>query len=232
MVVGATPLALVHSPLVGPGTWHRAAELLEQQGWPCTVPDLTPSLRAGPPFAARQLARVLECAGERGAVVVGHSGAGPLVARAAGASDGFAGCVLVDAMLPSPGARWRATAPRDLDERLGELAHDGWLPPWPQWWEPGELEALLVDPAVRAAFVADCPPLPVAMLDEPQPAGVRWREARGAYLQLSEGYGDEAAAARDLGWPVLERSGHHLWLLTDPERVVDPLLELVAALVR
>jgi UDP-N-acetylmuramoyl-L-alanine---L-glutamate ligase len=225
-------LVLVHSPLVGPGTWRAAAGRLEHEGWSCTLPDLTDSLRAGPPYAARQLASILKTARDRGSVVVGHSGAGPLVAQAAGAAEAIAGCVLVDATLPTPGRSWRESAPAPLCARLDELARDGWVPPWPQWWGPGELEALVVDPELRAAFVADCPELPLAMLDEPQPAGVAWRDASGAYLQLSAAYDGEADAARSLGWPVLERPGHHLEVLTDPARVVDGLLELVSAIVR
>ena len=42
-----------------------------------------------------------------------------------------------------------------------------------------------------------------------------------AYLQLSEAYEDQAAAARELGWPVAERASHHLAPLTDSALVAN-----------
>ncbi|MDA1360449.1 hypothetical protein O1R50_12495 [Glycomyces luteolus] len=48
----------------------------------------------------------------------------------------------------------------------------------------------------------------------------------GAYLQLSDTYDAEAAAAAQRGWPVRRFDGDHLTILTDPRPVVDRILEL------
>src|SRR4051812_33319165 len=47
-------LVLVHSPLVGPATWEPVAADLAGRGFQVSVPDLTGTVAAGPPFALRQ----------------------------------------------------------------------------------------------------------------------------------------------------------------------------------
>src|ERR1700733_3030351 len=70
-------MLLVHSPLVGCGTWEPVARDLAGNGYAVTVPDL-----AGPPYPLR-LARVIaDSAAGRPAVLIGHSRAGPLLAAA------------------------------------------------------------------------------------------------------------------------------------------------------
>lgn len=103
----------------------------------------------------------------------------------------------------------------------------GWLPPWPQWWDADELAALVPDPAVRQHFASGCPRLPLAMFEELHPPVPGWPDAPGGYLQLSDAYEDEAARARDLGWPVRQLETHHLALLTDPGKVARELRKLI-----
>jgi len=69
--------------------------------------------------------------------------------------------------------------------------------------------------------------LPLAMLEEVQPPAPKWPGAPGGYLQLSEGYGDEADRARELGWLVRQMLSHHLALLTEPARVARELRQLI-----
>jgi hypothetical protein len=38
----STTLLFVHSPAVGPSTWNYTAEVLQENGFHCLVPDLTP----------------------------------------------------------------------------------------------------------------------------------------------------------------------------------------------
>ena len=47
---------------------------------------------------------------------------------------------------------------------------------------------------------------------------------RARYLLFSEGYGPEAAAARQRGWPVIELPGSHLHMLVDPAAVAAALV--------
>ncbi len=62
------------------------------------------------------------------------------------------------------------------------------------------------------------------MVEEVHPPAPRWPDAPAAYLQLSEAYEDQAATARELGWPVTHRASHHLAPLTDPGLVTESLL--------
>ncbi|HLI01254.1 MAG TPA: alpha/beta fold hydrolase [Acidimicrobiales bacterium] len=225
------PLTLVHSPLVGPETWQTLVPALEDRGHRVVVADLTPALAAGAPFAEQQIELIGRAAGRQPTVLVGHSGAGPLLAAAADACGAAAiGCVFVDAGLPTPGRNWFEVVPPELAAAVRSMAEDGWLPPWSEWWAPEELAELIPDPQLREGFTAACPRLPVALFEEPLPGSPDWAERPGAYLRLSEAYKQEAGRARELGWPVGELDGHHLSVLSQPERVIGPLLDLVAQL--
>jgi hypothetical protein len=107
---------------------------------------------------------------------------------------------------------------------------EGWLPPWSQWWGDEALAEILPDPGMRRAFAADCPRLPLAIFTEVHPPAPPWSAAPAAYLQLSEAYEDQAARARELGWPVARRLSHHLALLTEPGLVATALCELLGHL--
>ncbi len=223
-------LLLVHSPLVGRGTWEPVADDLAGDGYAVTVPDLAGTVAAGPPYHLRQAQVIADSAAGQPAILIGHSRAGPLLA-AAGAMLGAAarGYVFVDARLPSPGRSWKETVPPDLAAQLREMTDpQGWLPPWWQWWGGDEaLAVLLPDPAVRRHFATGCPRLPMAVLEENYPPAPGWPNAPGGYLQLSAAYEDEAARARQLGWPVRQLPGHHLALLTEPGQVAREIRKLI-----
>ncbi|HUD39627.1 MAG TPA: alpha/beta hydrolase [Streptosporangiaceae bacterium] len=227
-------LALVHSPLVGPATWAGVAGILGARGYQVGVPDLRPTVGAGPPYYSRQVEVIVAGLPSSGPVVlVGHSGAGALLGQVPGqagrAGRPVAGCVFVDAGLPIPGRSLMSAMPPELAAGLRAMANlDGWLPPWPKWWEADELGGLLPDQALRERFEAECPPLPLALFDEVHPLAPDWDAIPGAYLLLSEGYEDSAADARTRGWPVLERLSDHLAPVTDPVAVADAVADLVS----
>jgi pimeloyl-ACP methyl ester carboxylesterase len=222
-------LLLVHSPLVGCGTWEPVARDLAGSGYAVTVPDLADAIAAGPPYHLRQAQVIAGSAAGQPAVLVGHSRAGPLLAAAGTMlGEGIRGYVFVDARLPAPGRSWMETVQSGLAARLREMAGPrGYLPPWPQWWGEDELAALLPDPAARRSFAAGCPRLPLALVEETYPPAPGWPDAPCSYLQLSEAYEGEAARARGLGWPVRQLLSHHLALLTEPGRVARELRELI-----
>src|SRR6478609_2526708 len=101
---------LVPSPLCGPFTWAATAEELRQRGWEAVVPALEdtgdnasiPYLQQHAESVRRALALV---AADRAVILVGHSGAGPLL-LALGAAGGHpvAAYVFVDAGIPQDGA--------------------------------------------------------------------------------------------------------------------------------
>ena len=68
------------------------------------------------------------------------------------------------------------------------------------------------------------------MFEEIYPPTPGWPNAPGGYLQLSEAYEDEAARAREFGWPVRRQLSHHLALLTEPGRVACEVRKLIGQL--
>ncbi len=222
-------LLLVHSPLVGCGTWAPAAADLAAAGYAVAVPDLAGAVAAGPPYHLRQAQLIADNAAGQPAILIGHSRAGPLLATAGMLlGEAVRGYVFVDARLPAPGRSWMATMQPDLAAWLrGRADPQGWLPPWSQWWGEEQLAALLPDPAIRQQFAAGCPRLPMAMLEEVQPPAPGWPTAPGGYLQLSAPYQDDADRARELGWPVRQLPSHHLALLTEPGQVAGELRQLI-----
>jgi hypothetical protein len=226
-------LVLVHSPLVGPGTWRAVAGILAGDGYPVAVPDLTGTVAAGPPFIRPQAETIARAAGDGPCVLAGHSGAGPLLAAAGPLAGQVQGYLFVDAGLPTPGRSWRDTVPAELSTQLREMADDqGWLPPWSQWWGDEELAGLLPDPGLRREFAAECPRLPLAMFEEVHPPAPAWPDAAGGYLLLSEAYEPAAAEAAALGWPCERLITDHLAPLTRPAPVAIALRGLLDQLPR
>jgi hypothetical protein len=227
----ADRLVLVHSPLVGRATWNLVAAGLAGRGYLVSVPDLTGTVAAGPPYCSRQAGVIASSAAAQPAILIGHSGAGPLLAAAGAILGQVRGYIFVDAGLPAPGQSWMDTVPPDLAAQVREMADArGWLPPWPQWWGDEVLAGLIPDPQLRRHFAAGCPRLPLAMFEEVHPPVPQWPDAPAAYLQLSEAYEDQAAKARELGWPVTRRVSHHLAPLTDPDLVTQSVRELLGQL--
>ncbi len=160
----AVKLLLVHSPLVGCATWELVAADLSGRGYDVGLPDLTGTVAAGPPYCLRQAEMIARSAESRPAILIGHSGAGPLLAAAGAITGQTRGYVFVDAGLPIPGQSWMDTVPAELAAQVQEMADpEGWLPPWSQWWGGETLAELLPDSRMRQAFAASCPRLPLAM---------------------------------------------------------------------
>jgi hypothetical protein len=203
--------ALVHSPLVGPTTWVPAARALEARGRRAVVPRW--------PVAESLLAA--DVSGPL--VLVGHSGAGrwlPLIGSAlADAGTPVAAYVFADATLPGE------TFPSALVDPLDDGT--GTLPPWPQWWPEGTMEALVPDADLRAAVEAECEPVDRATLDGVPPVPPQWPDAPCAYLSFT--YEPEAQQAERDGWPCARvPDALHLHQLVAPGDVADALLILAA----
>jgi hypothetical protein len=224
-------LLFVHSPLVGCTTWDLVAAGLAGHGHQVASPDLTSTVAVGPPYCSRQAEVIARSASGQPAILIGHSGAGPLLAAAGALIGRVSGYVFADAGLPAPGRSWMDTAPPGLAAQLREMADaQGWLPPWPRWWGEEVLAELIPDPGLRRRFTASCPRLPLAMFEEIHPPVPRWPDAPCAYLQLSDAYVDQAAQARHRGWPVTQLASHHLAPLTDPALVAGSLSGLLSQL--
>ncbi|WP_459718251.1 alpha/beta fold hydrolase [Actinophytocola sp. KF-1] len=230
----ATPVTavLVHSPFLGPASLRPLADALASLGHPAVLLDLRPSVVA-PPVHQVLLGAFADAMSEEPldgpVVLIGHSGAGPLLpAFADSLEDDVAGLVFVDAGLPTPGRSWRDTVPASLYAELRALSREGQLPRWQRWFDPDPLEALVTDPELRAEIADEAPEVPIAFLKEERPE-VEWAGPAG-FVLLSEPYEEDAAAAEAQGWPVRRLATHHLAPATDPDPVARAILEVLSAL--
>jgi hypothetical protein len=222
---------LVHSPLVGPATWGRAAEVLRELGWPVAVPDLRPAAASGR-WDDVVAAAVAGGHAEPDGVLVAHSGAGALLpAVAAALPHRPAALVFVDAVLPPATGEVALVPPAFLDH-LRDLAVDGLLPPWADWFGPDAMAEQVPDAARRAEALADLPRLPLAWFLQHPTVPDGWAATPAAYVRLSGAYDDEAADARARGWPVAVLDRTHLAAVTHPREVADAIAAAVEQLLR
>ncbi|GAA1671883.1 hypothetical protein GCM10009830_17540 [Glycomyces endophyticus] len=216
-------LVLVHSPLTGPLAWEPTAEALQSLGHVVVLPDLGPAFAGEGPYFTGAAALVAEALGEyamhESVVLVAHSGAGALLPTIAEAVPRTTATVLVDAELPRPGQSWFDTAPAELGASLRELAVDGVLPKWSDWYAPDAIADLLPDDFQRETFTAALPRLPLAYFEETAPPAPAWPPGPCAYLRLSAAYVTQAAAAVEKEWTVAELPTDHLAIITQPEKV-------------
>ena len=193
---------LVSSPFTGPFAWSKVAPVLRGRGLRVAVRDADVGI-------------------ESPVVLVAHSGGGPQLPALAAPTPGVVGMVLVDALLPHPGRSWAQTVPEAFAAKLQTEAVRGLLTPWPQWWGDARMRELLPDDALRDEFVRACPAVPVEVIEEVMP---EVPDPPAVFVQLSEAYAPETAAARAREWPVLVLEMHHLALLTDPETIADAIV--------
>jgi len=230
MVDQPATAVLVHSPYLGPASLRPLAGALAELGHPVLLLDLRVTVNAAPVHQRLigVFADAVEDAGVEGELVlVGHSGAGPLLPAFADALETpVRGLVFLDAELPTPGRSWREGAPAERMTRLKAISRDGLMPRWDLWFAPEALSAMVPDVRLLEEIVAEAPEVPLAFLKEPRPT-VPWTGAC-SYLRLSRTYDGAAEAARSLGWPVVSLDAHHLAAATAPDRVAAALVPLLS----
>src|SRR5690348_11665632 len=118
-------LVLVHSPLVGPFTWSLVAEYLRKRDIETLVPMLTDVEGTDAPYwqqHAEAVRHALESVPEtRPLILVGHSGAGPLLPAIYQATrHPTAKYIFVDAGLPHGGKSRLA----EMEENSPDFAHE------------------------------------------------------------------------------------------------------------
>ncbi|MFB7757916.1 alpha/beta hydrolase, partial [Streptomyces sp. NPDC056121] len=123
---------LVHSPSVGPSTWHPVAEQLKARGHQVRVPSLLHVGAGAPPFWPRVVSAVRDdlrhVPDDSPLTLVAHSNAGlflPVIR--AGLDRPVSGSVFVDAALPARNGP-TPVAPPELLEFLTPMAVNGTLP--------------------------------------------------------------------------------------------------------
>lgn len=221
---------LVHSPLVGPSTWRWVAEELEARGHRVMVPVVPGAVTSlGWEAFVDSVAVQLDNEEEEHAVLVGHSGAGPLLPQVrARARREPSALVFVDAGVP-PETDDAELMPGELLSELRAMACDGVLPRWSQWFGPGAMERLVPDAERRAEVSCELPQLAVSYFEGRVPAPTGWAAARCGYVQLSGPYAADAAEAATRGWPVVEQPGAHLDIVTRPVPVTEAILSVISA---
>src|SRR5713226_1426103 len=128
---------LIHSPLVGPFTWSLVADELRRRSIEVIVPTLTNERSAEDvPYwkmhAAAVAAAVASLPRDRAVILVGHSGAGPLLPALRNALDrAVGGYLFVDAGLPVHNrSRLDLFESREAADEFRQAAQDGYLPTW------------------------------------------------------------------------------------------------------
>jgi len=221
---------LIHSPLVGPGTWSRVAALLRRSGEEAVIPDLTPTLAAEGCHAVLQAELVAGPVKGGAVVLVAHSAAGPLLPLIAQRLNWqgvtVTASVFVDAGLPHPGRSAMDVLPTPAVEQLRLMAVDGWLPPWTSWWSPEQLQAMLPDAQLRKLMIESSPRVPVSLLMEALPAVEEDNLGTCSYIRLSAPYESLAQKAEQAGWRVGRIDANHLAILTSPGEVFEAMREL------
>lgn len=223
---------LVHSPLIGPYSWRPVAAELERQGHRAVTPSLLPALDSSLGFshAFAQLVREAVNRSEKSGplILVGHSAAGAYLPVIAAELDReVCAYVFVDARLPERHATLAdQDAPQDEDLRR-ELAQDGMLPPWSDWFGDDVLAEVIPDGEQRRRFVAELRPVPLALFHEKITYPPEWPGAPCAYICMSQFYRPLAQEASARGWPVMEIDAGHLHTLTHPGQVAPLILEIL-----
>jgi hypothetical protein len=221
---------LVHSPLVGPFTWSLVADELGTRGVSVALPTL-PEEQLAPYWRLHAEAVAAQVADAGGPLVlVGHSGACPLLPAIGTAIDGtISAYVLVDGDLPlAPGTGGsrvdllRAASPALADELEALLAAGRSFPTWGD----EDLREEMSDQRLRARVVAEVRPQPRQFWTEQFPAIPGWPDAPCGYLELSPHYVAAAARARDQGWRYRHLRGGHFEMLVRPADVAEAILEL------
>ena len=165
-------------------------------------------------------------------VLVGHSGAGPLLGAVGNGLKArrrpVGGYLFCDAGLPEDGAsRLDLLAVEDRAMAAAfraELERGGRFPTWSE----AELEPVVPDPAARAALAGSLRPRGLEFFTEALPAAPGWPDAPCGYLRLSAVYDRWAEEAAAMGWPTARLDAGHFHPLVDPDGVAAALLGLLA----
>jgi len=224
-------IVLIHSPLVGTFAWSRVAAEFARRGIPVIAPALTDEPAWHAPYwqqhAASVASALADVSVETKLVLVGHSGAGPLLpAIRAELPHRIGSYIFVDAGVPRANAT-RLDLMRGEDRAWAEefetyLKGGGTFPNWTD----ASLSEIIPDPDTRAALRADLRPRARDFFTEPLPVFDGFPDAPCGFLQLSPAYDRPASFARTHGFAYRDLGGGHFAMLTRPAAVADALIDL------
>lgn len=229
-VVPPPVFALIHSPLLGPWSWSLVAREMRARGRDVRVPPLFDSTGVGEPYwkqHAQAAAVALAFVPNRPLILVGHSGAGPLLPAIRQAlRRKVAQYVFVDASIPRDGASRLALIEEEMGERAQELKKSLASGERYPTWTDDELRTLVPTDDLRKGLLAEVHARPLAFFEEPIGTFEGWPDAPCAYLQLSPAYAFASERAQELKWAVRALKGNHFSLLIDPLRVTNEIENL------
>jgi hypothetical protein len=183
-----------------------------------------------PPFWPRVAAKVNDTVSHlppgQPIVLVAHSNAGPLVpVLVQAARRPVAGCLFVDARLPSRTGSTPAASPERLDY-LRTTVVEGRLPQWTTWWDEDDVALLFPDPQTRSTVSAEQPRLPLSYYEQQVPVPAGWDDRPCGYVLFGPPYDDMAQEAEIRGWDVDEVPGGHLHQVVDPDGVTARIVAM------
>src|SRR5262245_20241140 len=186
------PFVLVHSLLLGPQSWAPVAARLSASGAATVVPSLLDVADADPPFWPAVTDKVNEAVSRlpqgQPVIVVAHSNAGRLVRVIVDAAQRpVAGCLFVDASLPSRTGPTPAASPERLSA-LRAMVTDGRLPQWTTWWDEDDVAQLFPDPQTRLRVSAEQPRLPLSYYEQQIPTPDGWDDRPCGFLLFGPPY--------------------------------------------
>jgi hypothetical protein len=175
---------------------------------------------------ARQLEHVPR---DRPLVLVGHSGAGPLLPAIRQAiAHPMAMYIFVDAGIPIDGKNrleLMVTEDPEFAEYLPQHLTSGERFPT---WSDQDLSEIIPDARLRHGMLEELRPRPLAFFEEPIPGFAGWPDAACGYVQFSPAYQVPGEQARRLGWVYREFRAGHFHMLVEPLAVADTLIDIVA----
>ncbi|MGW5433558.1 alpha/beta hydrolase [Streptomyces sp. NPDC004059] len=221
---------LVHSPSVGPSTWHPVAERLRAEGYQVRVPSLLHIGAGAPPFWPRIADAVRndlrQVPADSPVTLVVHSNAGLFLPTIrCGLDHPVTASVFVDAALPARTGATPVASPEMLDF-LRPMAVNGRLPRWTDWWDEADVAPMFSDPTMRRTVVDEQPTLPLSYYEQRVPVPDGWDDHPCSYVLFGPPYDDLAAEAGARGWRVEHLPGAHLHQVVDPAGTTRCLLEL------
>jgi hypothetical protein len=227
--------ALIHSPLVGPLTWSLVAEQLSARQVDVLLPTLIEDGEAAWPYWQRHAQAVAEFfkanPPDQPLILTAHSGSGPLLpAIRAAIGVPVAAYLFVDAGIPMDGysrldlMTWES--PEWAEEFRQFLEAGGAFPQW----SDEQLREIVPDQKLRQSLLADLRPRTLAFFTEPIPVFQGWPDAPCGYIRLSAAYSQPYAEARRRGWVLREIEAGHFYMLVEPEKVAELMLDVVSQL--
>jgi hypothetical protein len=221
---------LVHSPLVGATTWTLVARELQKLGHQVIVPTLQDN--ASPPYWQQHAESVCASVGdiESPVILVGHSGAGPILPAIGQAlSQPKTAYLFVDAGIPRDGWSRLDLLAEEMPEAIADfrqhLEMGGSIPAW----SDADLRDDIPDATLRQAVLEELHPRDLAYFQEPLLVFEDWNQVPCAYLQFSPSYDFCANQARQWRWQYRHLEVGHFHMLVDPYAVTQVILELLAS---